>query len=127
MQVPIPGSRLMGRKKFSALTAREKQLVRLIPPLPRLTVTQAMLADWGNGNRYGVWIDDKRVVNTELDHYSPQDFGSYFSSKLAKNALNYGKHYYQIDLMTNQAYEAYVQEEKRNPMLVLSERPLNRR
>ena len=56
---------------------------------------------------YGVWIDGKRINNAALDNYTNTDFGSLFVSKLEKNAKNYGKHYYQVNLMTNDYYAAY--------------------
>lgn len=125
--VPNPASPTMSRKKFSDLSATEKQHVHLIPPLPRLVVTESLLSDWKNAKKYGIWIDDKRVSNDYLNNYTAKDFGSYFSSKLARNAINYGKHYYQINLMTNQMYEQYLKEQESNPMLVLSRRPLKSR
>jgi hypothetical protein len=70
-----------------------------------------------------VWIDEKRVPNSRLNEYTAQDFGSYFVSKLEKNAINYGKHYFQIDLMTQPAYEKYLVENAKNPLLVLRRDP----
>lgn len=55
---------------------------------------------------YGVWLDGKRIRNKELSKYQPKDFALYSVSRLAKNAINYGKHYYQVDLDTPQSYEA---------------------
>ena len=107
------------RKKFSDLSVEEKTRVQLISPLPRLVVTDALLTDWKNAKKYGVWIDDKRVPNDRLNKYTAQDFGSYFTSKLEKNAINYGKHYFQINLMTHKHYAAYIKEDAENPFLVL--------
>ena len=107
------------RKKFSELSAEEKTRVRLIPPLPRLVPTDALLLTWKNDKKYGLWIDDKRVPNARLNEYTTQDFDSYFVSKLAKNTINHGKHYFQIDLMTKPRYAAYLEADARSPLLVL--------
>ena len=59
---------------------------------------------------YGIWIDEKRVNNDVLKNYVNTDFAQVFVSKLMKNAINYGKHYYQVDLMTNDHYRDYKNE-----------------
>ncbi|WP_167610538.1 M56 family metallopeptidase [Maribellus sediminis] len=56
---------------------------------------------------YGVWIDNKRVDNEVLNKYRNTDFGQMSISKLMKNAKNYGKHYYQVDLMTTDYFRKY--------------------
>lgn len=56
---------------------------------------------------YGVWINEKRVKNEELNNFKNTDFAQMTVSKLEKNAKNYGKHYYQVDLMTTEFYENY--------------------
>ncbi len=114
--------RMAPRKKFSELSAAEKERVELIPPLPKLVVTDALLTDWKNDKKYGIWIDGKRVLNNRLTSYTASDFGSYFSSKLEKNAINYGKHYFQINLMTNTDYARYLNEQAELPLLVLATR-----
>ena len=120
--VLLPGrtpSQKAARKKFSELSAEEKTRVQYIAPQARLVPTDVLLTDWKNAKKYGIWIDDKRVPNDRLSNYAAQDFGSYFVSKLAKNTINYGKHYFQIDLMTNLHYEAYLKEEAESPLLIL--------
>ena len=107
------------RRKFLELSAEEKTRVQLIPPLPRLVVTDAQLTNWKDAKKYGIWIDEKRVPNERLDKHTAQDFGSYFTSKLEKNAINYGKHYFQINLMTEQHYAACLKEYAESPFLVL--------
>ncbi|MCY7352623.1 MAG: hypothetical protein LH606_18525 [Cytophagaceae bacterium] len=84
--------------------------------------TDTQLSDWKNAKKYGIWIDDKRISNDRLNNYAAQDFGSYFSSKLEKNAINYGKHYFRIDLMTKPAYEQYLKENAESPLLMLPDR-----
>lgn len=86
------------------------QIVVFLPVPPLLTKevpTQAEIESWKDPKIYGVWIDGKRVSNVDLSNYTNTDFSHAFVSKLSKNALNYGKHYYQVDLMTNAYYVAY--------------------
>ncbi|WP_116124468.1 M56 family metallopeptidase [Lewinella sp. IMCC34183] len=60
----------------------------------------ATLQAWKDPTTYGVWIDGQRVANDELQNYSPGDFAHYYQSRLEKNATNYGKHVFQIDVST---------------------------
>lgn len=77
------------------------------PPLPKSTPTKDQFESWKNANMYGVWIDGKRISNTQLNNYNNTDFDQLSVSKLEKNAVNYGKHYYQVDLMTTAYYADY--------------------
>lgn len=82
--------------------------------------SQKQLTDWQNSKKFGVWIDEKRVDNAELAKYQPSDFNQWGSSKLTKKAFNYGKHYFQIDLMTKAYYKAYlIEANKDKPMMVV--------
>lgn len=115
-----PGQRV--EKKLSDLTEEQKKLVRYMPPFERNIPTETQLADWKNAKKFGVWVDDKRIQNKQLDKYKAQDFDHFFVSKLEKNAINYGKHYFQIDLMTKQGYQAYLKESEESPFLFLDTR-----
>lgn len=92
---------------------QEKQIVIFSPappPLPRVVPSQTQIDSWKNSKIYGLWIDNKRVSNSELNKYKNTDFAQVFVSKLGKNTVNYGKHYYQVDLMTTEHYETYYKE-----------------
>ena len=80
------------------------------PPLPRVVPTQSQIESWKNSKVYGLWINNKRVSNSSLSNYKNTDFEQVFVSKLGKNTVNYGKHYYQVDLMTTEKYETYYNE-----------------
>ncbi len=67
--------------------------------------TATQLQAWTDSNKYGVWLDGKRINNNKLSNYQPSDFALYWESRLAKNAANYGRHYYQVDLYTPSYYE----------------------
>jgi hypothetical protein len=84
------------------------------PPFEKEVPTAAQLQSWENGKKYGVWINDKRVANESLTKYKASDFSHVFVSALSKNAINYGKHYVQVNLMTNAYYKDYYEKEKAN-------------
>lgn len=93
---------------------QEKQVLCFMPappPLPKNVPTRAQLEAWQNAAVYGVWINDKRVSNAILEKYISTDFSQFFVSKLSKNAINYGKHYYQVNLMTNDYFTLYLKKE----------------
>ena len=86
-----------------------KQVVVFMPapgPLPKIVPTQAQLESFKNSNTYGVWINDKRVSNSELNKYKNTDFAQVFISYVYKNART-GKHSYQVNLMTKEEYEKH--------------------
>ncbi|HYK76729.1 MAG TPA: M56 family metallopeptidase [Daejeonella sp.] len=102
-----------------------KQIVRFIPnppPLPKIVPTKAQIESWKNSKVYGVWIDNKRINNAELSNYQNTDFSQAFVSKLSRSAVNYGKHFYQVDLMTNEAYKKYYKQkvESQNRYLLVT-------
>jgi bla regulator protein blaR1 len=79
-----------------------------IPPPPKpIEPTEEQVKQWQNKSIYGVWIDGRRIKNDDLKKYSNTDFTYYSTSKLEKNAINYGKHFYQIDIMTHSYYKDF--------------------
>jgi len=76
--------------------------------LKRSVPTKDQMKAFLDPKMYGVWINNDRVKNEELNKYSNSDFAHFFSSKLERNATNYGKHVYQVDLMTNEYYQKYL-------------------
>jgi len=79
-----------------------------VPPLPRSVPTIAQMKIWEDSKTYGLWINDKRVNNSDLKNYTNTDFATFVISKLGKNTVNYGKHYYQVDLVTSEYYANYL-------------------
>ena len=75
--------------------------------LKRVVPKEEQIESFKDSKMYGVWINEKRVNNKILNNYKNSDFSQLFVSRLAKNAKNYGKHYYQVDLMTNEYYGEY--------------------
>ena len=96
---------ILSSKKYTELTKVEKQSLPNPMSVPSKKIpTSKELDNWKNSNIYGVWLDDKRINNTDLNNYKPNDFSLYYVSKLEKNAINYGKHFYQVNLYTNEDY-----------------------
>jgi bla regulator protein blaR1 len=92
---------------------QQKQIVFFRAPLPPMQKVTPKVDDyesWKDAKVYGVWIDNKRVANEELNKYTNTSFAHVFVSRLSQNAINYGKHYYQVDLMTREYYEQYYQK-----------------
>jgi len=76
----------------------------LFPPPAKHSPTAEQLKTWSDGKIYGIWVDEKRIDNIDLGKYQFSDFALFYLSKLEKNAVNYGKHYYQVDLFTHDHY-----------------------
>ncbi|NER19135.1 M56 family metallopeptidase, partial [Spongiivirga citrea] len=96
-------------KTYYELTAKEK--ARLIPPPPppkqRIPST-LQLSNWSSNTKYGVWIDDERVANSKISDYGARYFVHFNESKLMKNAKNYGKYYYQVNLYSKPKWKSHV-------------------
>ena len=89
---------------------KNKQIVafrRPIAPSKRAVPNKSHIEKWKNSKMYGVWLDGKRIKNSVLENYTPTDFGHYSESRLYPTAINYGKHYVQVNLMTNDFYQDY--------------------
>ncbi|MGJ3233411.1 M56 family metallopeptidase [Marivirga sp.] len=85
---------------------QEKQIVKFSKRRYEKNIpTISQFEEWKDPEKYGIWIDSKRISNDELSNFSNTDFSHYFISKLEKNAVNYGEHIFQLDLMTNAAFE----------------------
>jgi len=89
-------------------------------PVPtRKSPTLAELKSWADSKIYGVWIDAKRISNSDIEKYKPSDFGWYNVSKLEKNAINYGKHYYQVSLYSQKYYDEEINNGKERPLMLI--------
>jgi len=108
---------------FRSMSEEQKTKATKVPFIPMLPIpevtrpTQAQLDEWQNSKKFGVWLDERRISNAELKKYKPSDFDYYFISKLEKNAINYGKHYFQIGLSTPENFKAW--QETRTPLTAI--------
>ncbi len=81
--------------------------------------TKKEFEKWKDPKEYGVWLNGKQISNDLLDNYSNTDFSTYYVSILAKNAKNYGKHVYQVNLQTNDDFEMNYEKIKADTTLRL--------
>ena len=100
---------------------QEQQVMHfvVVPMRSKMHITDAQLKSWSNSKTYGVWVDGKRVNDGQLANYKAIEFDHVFVSKLSKTAINYGKHYYQVDLMTKEGYATYAKEYEQGPPLII--------
>ncbi|WP_057938068.1 M56 family metallopeptidase [Algoriphagus resistens] len=93
----------------SEKTGDRKEYGELINSLTKIPekkpITQGQLEEWQDSSEYGIWIDGGRIENTILSSANPEDYSYYHISRLEKNAKNYGKHYYQVNLMTHAYFD----------------------
>jgi len=80
------------------------------PPSPMTKMkkrvpTEGRLVEWQKTNLYGIWIDGKLKDNKALKNYKADDFSWFKISKLMRNAVNYGKYEYRVDIFTNSYYD----------------------
>ncbi len=80
----------------------DKPYVRIIGKYPEpKKPTDEQLKAWLDPKTYGVWIDNKKIANSQLTKYKAADFANHYVSKLYKNALHHNEYAYQVDLYTN--------------------------
>ena len=60
---------------------------------------------WKSPTDYGIWLDGKRIENSELDRYQASDFSHYYVSRLQRNAKDFGKYVYHLELSTTKNYK----------------------
>lgn len=77
------------------------------PHQPKI-ITQENLTDWLDNKKYGLWIDGNKQNNSVLENYSPKDFSNFHISTLQKNAKDYGKYTYHLNLETNAYFKQRV-------------------
>jgi bla regulator protein BlaR1 len=88
-------------------------------PIP---VKRAPTADifelWKNPAVFGVWIDNKRVSNKELEKYKSSDIAEYDLSKLYGKAKTGRSYKYQLDLTTNAEFDKTYQARVNDRILI---------
>jgi len=85
---------------------QDKQIILfgpVITPLSKNIPKASKLAEWKDAAKYDVWVDGKRIKNSELAKYKPSDFSLFESTKLVEDIYN-DKGRPQIVLMTPAYY-----------------------
>ncbi len=94
--------------------------IRYIEPALSAVPTKKQLEKWLDAKKYGVWINEKRIANADLAKFKATDFSLWGEYKLSPKAVNYGNHYYQVDLTTNAEYQAYLKKAMQHKLVVVS-------
>jgi bla regulator protein blaR1 len=117
MNTPALKGRVDSLETIFLQMSKEQQAAQIIIFVPissivlkKIIPTGEQLESFKDPKMYGVWIDEKRVNNEVLSNYTNTDFSHVSESILLKNATNYGKHVYQVNLMTNDYYQNYYNE-----------------
>ena len=63
--------------------------------------TKEQFESWKVPTEYGIWLDGKRIENSELNRYQSSDISHFFVSRLTKNA----KDLYHLELNTTAYYK----------------------
>ncbi|MEO6839017.1 MAG: M56 family metallopeptidase [Ginsengibacter sp.] len=94
-------------------------------PLPQVVPTQTQFDNFKNEKIYGVWVNNKKVVNSVLNNYTSKDFTQFDVSKLYGAAKKNQSYSYQVNMMTKEYYQAYYDRtiaDKSNQMVFQSTR-----
>lgn len=109
---------------FGKMTAQQQDLcsfhfMKPMQPFSKDVPTSGQISKWQNNKTYGIWIDEKHVANSELSKYKATDFSHYYASKLYGAAIKTANgRTVQIDLMTNNFYDKYAAERKKEKYLM---------
>ena len=70
--------------------------------------TKEQFESWKDPAQFGLWLNGKKTDNLALNRYQSSDFSHFFVSRLMRNAKDYGKYIYHLDIETT----AYFKERK---------------
>lgn len=110
---------------FSQMT-KEQQAVQQIVVYPnwRIPIERKIIPDndefesWKNPKMYGIWIDGKKIENSELNKFKNTDFIYKIVSILFPNAKDYGKYSYHVSLYTENGYDAFIKNIKTSKLAI---------
>ncbi|MEE1946803.1 M56 family metallopeptidase [Pedobacter sp. KR3-3] len=107
--------------RMSVAQQREVKIIfirqrRLQQKTPSATQFEA----FKNANEYGVWINDKKVANTELANYQANDFKQVTVSRLYGKAKENRTYAQQVDLMTTDYFNDYLAKTKPQQNIMLA-------
>ena len=112
----VERSRLEEIYKLMSRDQQEKSVVVFLPrpkPWPKIVPTANQLEEFSNPKNYGVWVDHKKISNEALKTYKSTDFSHVFISRLYGTARSNVNYNFQVDLMTNNFYNDYLESEKK--------------
>ena len=96
-------------KKMNLAQQQQQTVIFIKPfkPSSRIVPTQKQFEAFKNPKVYGVWINEKKVSNNILSKYIAKDFAQVFISRLEGGAKKNKSYDYQVNMMTNEYYQAY--------------------
>lgn len=84
-----------------------------IPELKKRIPTENELNSFSDKKSYAVWIDSKKIENSDLKNYNKDDFSNIYISKVSQNARTAkNPQPYQVSLMTHSYFEKTKEEGK---------------
>ncbi len=98
-------------------------------PAPKNLLSKEDFEKYKNPNLYGVWVNGKKIENTDLNSYKSSDLYQIFVGRVYPNAqpkTGY-KYKYQVDLKTEPDYDAYRKKFLEIPRFKLVRSDLTRR
>jgi len=114
--VTLPGGQ---QKRYKDLSVAERKRVLYLPLDPRRTPTKAQWAAWHKPHQFGIWVDGKRLRGHALQAYQRTDIVAFSGSYVHKNARQPEGYAYQLDLITEQGYQALVKQHEASPFVVV--------
>ncbi|MFZ4931345.1 M56 family metallopeptidase [Chryseobacterium sp. Mn2064] len=84
-----------------------------LPEMKKRIPTESQLKSFLDKKNYAVWIDSKKIENSDLKNYTPRDFSNVYISKIYPNARTAkNPQPYQVGLMTPTYFEKTREEGK---------------
>ena len=90
---------------YAQMSERQKERIRHVSS--GMQPTKKQFNAFKNVEKFGLWIDGKKVKNSVLNNYKAEDFGETGISKLFGKARTSVTYEYQVDLMTKEYYSKY--------------------
>lgn len=103
-----------------------------VPPPPppvkefiKKTPSLNELKKWEKSESYYVWLDGRRLKNSDLSKMKPEDFGWYHIASLAKNSKDYKMYQYAVSLFSIDYYNRHLSKDAREKYYMLKEKKKN--
>lgn len=90
------------------------RFTKAIKPMPKSVITAEQISKWQDTNKYGIWVDGKRIKNSDLVNYNPEEFDNVSLAHMAPLGVKLNHFQYQVDLMTKPYYADYYKKTMAN-------------
>jgi hypothetical protein len=91
---------------------QRQQIIYYFPYIifPKILAAEKDINNWKNNSSFGIWVDDKRIKNSQIDQYKATGLILVFNSPLSQIAVKNDGFRRQLTLMTPQYYDRYVKQ-----------------